>query len=372
MNFIPLSSPDIRQEDIDAVNIVLHSGMLVQSKNVEAFEEAVGAFIGTPHAIAVSNGTATMHLALIALGIGVGDEVIVPAFSYVATANVVELVGATPVFVDIDLKTFNIDVAKVEAKINSNTKAIIPVHEFGLACDIESIVEIAKKHKLHIIEDAACALGATQNGRYVGTFGVFGSFSFHPRKAVSSGEGGILTTNNSLLSAKIKTLRNHGIEIIDEKMEFVEAGYNYRMTDFQAALVNSQFKRFSDIIEYKQTLAQIYMEEINNPKFILPHTPNDRSHTWQTYHILVDDSIDRDELIISLKNKGIGTNYGAQCIPAQKYYLNKYGYNSAMEFPNAYDAYKKGIALPIYEKLNKEQIQYISKTINQIKQNDTK
>src|SRR5688500_412394 len=204
MDFIPLTSPDIREEDIQEVVKVLRSGMLVQGQHVQDFETGIASFTETKNAIAVSNGTATLHLALVALGIGPGDEVIVPALSYVATANVVELVGATPVFVDIDLDTFNINVAEIESKITAKTKAIIPVHEFGLACDIETVMQIAEKHNLYVIEDAACALGATQNKKHVGSFGTFGSFSFHPRKAISSGEGGIVTTANEALAAKVR------------------------------------------------------------------------------------------------------------------------------------------------------------------------
>ena len=182
MDFIPLARPGINEEDIQRAVEVLRSGMLVQGKNVDAFEKAFAKFHGVEHAIAAANGTATLHLALIASGIGKGDEVIVPAFSYVATANAVELVGATPVFVDIDIATFNIDVSKIEEKITSSTKAIIPVHEFGLACDIEKVCQIASQNNLLVIEDAACALGAVQNSKPVGSFGQWGSFSLHPRK----------------------------------------------------------------------------------------------------------------------------------------------------------------------------------------------
>ena len=187
--FIPLMIPDIQQQDIDAVVKVLQSGMLIQGAKVKELENNIAKYLGVKHAIAVANGTASLHLALIALGIGKGDEVIVPAFSYIATANVVELVGATPIFVDIDIKTFNINTNLIEKAITAKTKAILPVHEFGLACDITKVCELAKKHNLLVIEDAACALGARENGKFTGTFGNVGSFSFHPRKAVTSGEG---------------------------------------------------------------------------------------------------------------------------------------------------------------------------------------
>lgn len=366
MNFIPLASPDINADDINVLSDVLRSGMLVQGEKVLEFEQKIKSYLNASHSIAVSNGTATMHLALIAMGIGKGDEVIVPAFSYVATANVVELVGATPVFVDINPDTFNIDEAQIESVITSKTKAIIPVHEFGLACNIEAVMHIAKKHNLGVIEDAACALGAKQNGKFVGTFGDFGSFSFHPRKAISSGEGGMILTNNTSYAQRVRTLRNHGIELIDGVMEFVEPGFNYRMTDFQAALVSNQFDRFDKIIEYKNTLAAVYFNIINNSKIKLPVVPSDRNHTWQTFHLVLDKSLNRNEIILFLKSKQIGSNYGAQCIPEQKYYKQKYNLNSKELFPNALVAYNQGIAIPIYEKLTPDSVTYIAKVLNQI------
>jgi len=185
-NFIPLMIPEIQQNNIDAVVSVLNTGMYVQGPRVEEFEKHAASYLGVKHAIAVSNGTASLHLALIALEIGQGDEVIVPAFSYIATANVVEVVGAKPVFVDIDINTFNIDISKIKDAITDRTKAIIPVHEFGLACDIEAVCQIAKINSLFVIEDAACAFGAKENNIFVGTLGTVGSFSFHPRKAITS------------------------------------------------------------------------------------------------------------------------------------------------------------------------------------------
>jgi dTDP-4-amino-4,6-dideoxygalactose transaminase len=364
--FIPLASPDIQEKDIEAVNKVLRSGMLVQGKEVAAFEEAIAAYTASKQVIASSNGTSTMHLALCILEIGPGDEVIVPAFSYIATANVVELVGATPIFVDIQPETFNIDPQKIEEAITDKTKAIIPVHEFGLPCDIDEIVRIAHKHQLAIIEDAACALGATFNNQHVGTFGEFGSFSLHPRKAISSGEGGLITTSNTEYAEKARILRNHGIQIENNQMNFVAAGFNYRMTDFQAALVNSQFKRFEKILEKKRQLADQYLNEIKHPAITLPITPENRTHSWQTFHIVLDESIDRDSVISALREKGIGTNYGAQCIPAQEFYQKKYGLEVISKFPHAMNAYKNGIALPLYEKLSKEDISYIAEALNKI------
>lgn len=366
MKFIPLASPDIREEDINCVVNVLKSGMLVQGKKVEELENTTSSFLKTEHVVATSNGTSTMHLALVALGIGNGDEVIVPAFSYIATANVVELVGATPIFVDIELDSYNIDITKIEEVITAKTKAIIPVHEFGLACDIESIMEIARKHSLYVIEDAACALGATYKNKHVGTFGHFGSFSLHPRKAITSGEGGLLIAQTERLYKKVRILRNHGIDIINNKMEFVEAGFNYRLTDIQASLVNSQFNRLAKNLAKKEELAQHYLHSITNPSIKLPSTPNDSTHTWQTFHILMSSEKERDSTILKLREKGIGSNYGAQCIPEQKYYLEKYNLEVLTLFPNATKAYKQGLAIPLYEKLSIENILYIAEELNNL------
>lgn len=365
-NFIPLASPDINDADIAAVIRVLKSGMLIQGIEVERLENKIAKRIGVAHCIAVANGTATMHLCLLALGIGPGDEVIVPAFSYVATANVVELTGATPVFVDIDSSTFNIDISLIEQAITKKTKAIIPVHEFGLASEITAIKNIADKYNLLVIEDAACALGATENGKPVGSFGIAGSFSLHPRKAISSGEGGLITTDDDGLARKLRILRNHGIEYRDGKMDFVEAGFNYRMTDFQAALVSNQEERLNNILTYKQKLAEVYFSEIKSAKLQLPSVPGNKIHTWQTFHVLLNKELNQQHVIALLKEKGIGTNYGAQCIPAQTFYQKKYRLHSENLFPNSFAAFTQGLALPIYEKLTEQDIQRISKTVNSL------
>lgn len=365
--FIPLMVPDLQPQDIDAVVSVLQTGNLVQGQWVIELEKNIAATLGTKHAIAVSNGTASLHLALIALGIGPGDEVIVPALSYIATANVVELVGAKPVFVDIDIDTFNINTQRIEQAITPRTKAIMPVHEFGLACNIKDIKELAARHNLKIIEDAACALGATTNGDYAGSVGDVGSFSFHPRKAITSGEGGILITNDDGLDKKLRILRNHGVEYMEGRMEFTHAGFNYRMTDFQAALVNSQLPRLDGIIEKKNTLAQVYLRELRDcEKIQLPVVPANSLHTWQSFHVVLDDTINRDQLIIRMKDHGVGTNLGAQCMPSQKYFQSKYGLDSKKLFPNALRAFNQGLVLPLYQQLDEQQISGIASTLKNL------
>jgi dTDP-4-amino-4,6-dideoxygalactose transaminase len=367
MSFIPLMSPDISEEDIEAVASVLRSGMLVQGEQVADFENEVANYLGVGHAIAVSNGTASLHLALVALGVGPGDEVIVPAFSYVATANVVELVGARCVFVDVQRDTYNIDPDALERAITPQTRAVIPVHEFGLACDIGRVVEIARAKGIAVIEDAACAMGATEHGRFVGGFGEVGSFSFHPRKAVTSGEGGIITTDDGDLAARFRILRNHGIEMRDGRMDFVAAGFNYRMTDFQAAMVRGQFRKVDEVIGHREALAQVYFDALRGENWLsLPATPADKLHTWQTFHPVLDDSIDRDRLVGELKARGVGSNYGAQCIPAQTYYRAAYGLDVERLFPNAMRAYTQGLALPLYGKLQPEQVAYVADTLKSL------
>nr|WP_294995024.1 DegT/DnrJ/EryC1/StrS aminotransferase family protein [uncultured Sediminibacterium sp.] len=365
--FIPLASPDIREEDIEEVAKVLRTGNLVQGKSVYEFEQKVCNYLGVSDCIAVTNGTATMHLTLKALGISEGDEVIVPALSYIATANVVELVGATPVFVDTDTFSFNIDVKQIEGRITERTKAIIAVHEFGLAADILVIRKICDDHGLILIEDAACALGAMEQGRYAGSIGLAGSFSFHPRKAITSGEGGAIVTNDKKLANELRSLRNHGIDASRaDMMDFVMPGFNCRMTDFQAALLLSQFKRFEDILQTKQRIADRYLLEIKNNKIVLPKVPETKCHSWQTFYLLLDDSLDQKSCIQRMKEMRIGTNYGAQCIPAQTYYYKKYQLNSEQEFPNAFRAYKQGLAIPLYEKLSDTQIDQIIKAVNSL------
>jgi dTDP-4-amino-4,6-dideoxygalactose transaminase len=364
---IPLMRPDITEEDIQATVEVLQSGMLVQGGKVAEFEESIKSFVKVPFCAAVSNGTASLHLALHTLGIGLGDEVIVPAFSYIATANVVELVQARCVFVDIDVQTFTINVEKVRAAITEKTKAIIPVHEFGLCADMEKLMQIAREKNIFVIEDAACALGASQNGKMAGTFGDFGSFSLHPRKAITSGEGGLLTMSSRELDHKIRTMRNHGISPNSVPMDFVEAGFNYRMTDFQAALVNSQLNRIDKIIEIKRNLASLFLDLIKNPLVTLPYVPVGFDHTWQTFHIMLESNDTRNLVMAYLKNQGIFTNYGAQCIPAMSFYKKKYNLDVEREFPNAWAAYTRGLALPLYERLTEIQVRYICNHLNDFK-----
>jgi dTDP-4-amino-4,6-dideoxygalactose transaminase len=360
---IPITRPSIRQDDIERVVEVLRSGQLVQGKYLQKLENLVADYVGVSHAIAVSSGTAALHLALLSLGIGPGDEVIVPAFSYIATANVVELVGAKPVFVDICLESFDLDVTLLEQAITKNTKAIMPVHEFGFPAEMGSILKIAEKYDIRVIEDAACALGAEWRGRKVGGIGNIGAFSLHPRKAATSGEGGILTTNSDESAAFIRMMRNHGIDSTKGAPEFVAAGFNYRMTDFQAALVLGQIERIDETIERRAGIANRYDIDLDGRFLIKPSRPAEGKASWQSYHVVLDDDLDRQAFFNYLQQRRIGAKLGAQCIPVQRYYQTKYGYRSAL-FPMAVRAFRHGVVIPLYEGMSDTETTEVIDAVN--------
>lgn len=359
---IKLAQPNIPGEAIGKVIEILRSGNLVQGEYVEDFEQKLAEYNGVRHAIAVSSGTAALHLSLLALDIKEGDEVIVPAFTFPATANVVELVGAKPVFVDIDLSDFCIDVNKIEEVVSKDTKAIIPVHEFGQAAKMNDIINIAQRYGLKIIEDAACALGTEFENKKAGTFGELGCFSFHPRKTITTGEGGAVVTEDDNLARKIIALRNHGIEISKKKMDFKYAGLNYRMTDFQAAIGIPQLATLELQIGKRDELAKGYdkvlapIDRVKTPKRF-----PERKTVYQTYHILTCDC-SRDAVINVLNEHGIQSNFGANALHMIQFYKEKYKY-VPHDFRNSEIAYNQGLALPMSVHLCYEDIEKIGKVV---------
>jgi len=363
---IRLTVPYIGQEELDEIKKVFDSKYLVQGDKVEEFENQIKNYLNVKHAIAVSSGTAALHLALLAMDIKVEQEVIVPDFTFPATSNVVEIVGATTKFVDITLDSFCIDVKQIESRITDKTKAIIPVHEFGQSADMDKIMELSKKYNLKVIEDAACALGAEYKGKKVGTIGDIGCFSLHPRKTITTGEGGIVVTNNDALAEKIIVFRNHGLSYVDGKPKFVTAGLNYRMTNIQGAIATVQMKKLEAINGKRIESAKMYNEFLENSNAItLPKEKSYGKHIWQTYHILLDKNNNRDKLIESLKQKGIESNFGAYSVHEQYYYNQKYKHTNG-EFPNASAAYKQGLALPLYYKLETREIKFICDSIKSL------
>lgn len=356
---IKLAVPDIGDEEFEEVRKVLQSRQLVHGDKVEELESLVKEYLNMKHAIAVSSGTAALHLALASIDIKFGDEVIVPDFTFPATSNVVELLGAESKFIDINLESLCLDVNKIESKITKNTKVILPVHEFGQCADMDYIMNISQKYKLRVVEDAACALGAEYRGLKAGTIGDIGCFSLHPRKAITTGEGGILVTNNDSIADKLKILRNHGLSYIDGKPQFVEAGFNYRMTNIQGAIGVVQMKKLNNLISKRIENAKKYSELLSSIKGInLPEEMTYGKHVWQTYHITLDEDLVRDDIIQKLKREGIETNFGAYAVHEQPYYRKKYNYCDS-EFRNTIYANRYGLALPLHHELNDVDIQFI-------------
>ncbi len=369
---IRVAKPHIPVKAIDSVSEVLRSGNLVQGECVDKFEKKLEKYIGSRHAVLVSSGTAALHLSLLALDVKPGDEVIIPAFTYTATANAVEIIGAKPVLVDITLEDFCIDVSKIESSITSKTKVIMPVHEFGNPAEMDEISKIARNYNLKIIEDAACALGTEFNGKKTGTFGDLGCFSFHPRKAITTGEGGLIITEDNELAEKVKSLRNHGISFNDNKINFTYPGFNYRMTDFQAALGIEQLNEIDFIIDHRIKVAKYYNENFLNLSWVTTPTYKiTNKANYQTYHLMVKQNINRELLIEDLKSKGIESGYGAYAVHMTHYYENKYNY-SPNSFNNARRSFCEGLALPIGTHVTKEDYMYVANSIKSININRIK
>ncbi len=364
---IRLTIPSIEEDDLQAVREVLATGYLVQGVHVKAFEEKIAAYTGTKYAIAVSNCTAALHLALLALNIGPGDLVIVTSYSWIATANVIELCGAQPIFVDIDPGTFNMnaDILQEALKklmsvsaIGKRVKAILPVHTFGLMADITAILKIAHTYNLPVIEDAACALGADINGTKAGAWGLMGCFSFHPRKAITMGEGGIITTNDLSIDQRLRSIRNHGMDIDTDNpiSDFIEPGYNYRITEFQAAMGNTQMSKLERIISARRAAAQRYNSLLENTPITSPFTPENQGHVYQSYVALLPEYLAdaRAKLIGQLKENGIETTIGTRHMPLSKYYAVRYGYRAG-DFPVTDKVYNCSLTFPLYETITLEE-----------------
>lgn len=365
---IRLSKPFFPPEAVETATAVLKSGNLVQGEYVLKFEKELSAFLNVKHTVVVSNGTAALHLSLLSLGIGPGDEVVLPAFTFPATANVVELVGARPVFIDIGLDDFCIDTAKIEQAITPKTRVIMPVHEFGQSAYMDEIMQIAGSHGLAVVEDAACALGTEFQSRKAGTFGIMGCYSFHPRKAITTGEGGAIVTNDDNLASKLRILRNHGIEQIDGFNDFSLAGFNYRMTDFQAALGYCQMSEINHYIRKRIEIADQYSSGLSGCTAIkTPTVFPDRTNVYQTYHVLVDGRFNRDILKKKLFENGVETNYGANALQVLKFYKEKYGLKPG-DFPNALHSFRQGLALPISLYIGYREINYVCDQIKSITQ----
>jgi len=377
---VPIARTSLLESEIQSVMEPLRSGWLVQGPKVREFEDKWSAFTGAKHSIAVTSCTTGLHLSLAAMGIQPGDEVIVPAFTWIATANVVEHLGAKVVFCDIDLETFNLDVQQLASLVTAKTKAILPVHLFGMAADMGPINAFAKQHQLCVVEDAACGFGSRYQRQHVGTLGHTGVFSFHPRKAITTGEGGMITTQDDELAAKLRRLRDHGAAISDLQRhlgarpyllaDHPDAGYNQRMTDLQAALGSAQMDRASDIVLERQHLAQRYDEAF--AKLAWLRTPVQQigyEHGYQSYPCLFQpesikpDSVSRinerrNAWMDKLQKLGISTRPATHAVHMLTFYRDKYMIKP-QDFPNAYAANDCSISLPLFHGMTVEEQDYV-------------
>lgn len=350
---IRLTIPSLDEEDVSAVAEVIRSGFLVQGPKVRAFEEAFASYVGTAFCVAVPNCTEALFLSLLALGVGSGDEVAVCTYSWPTTANVIALVGAVPVFVDVDPRTFNMDPAKLEAELagRPRIKAVLPVHTFGGAADIVRICEIASAAGVPVVEDAACALGTEQAKRRAGTFGIVGCFSLHPRKAITTGEGGMITTDDAALAKHLRMMRNHGQDPDAAAPDFVMPGHNLRMTEFQAALGLSQMKKLERIIESRIAHAKVYDRLLAGTPVIPPSALPDTRHVYQSYVVLLPTETRRSDVIAELKREGIETTIGTYHMPLTTYFRKTFGKRPG-DYPVTDDVAARALTLPLYETLS--------------------
>ena len=367
---IAIARPKLGLAEWEAVKGPITSGWVTQGIRVRRFERAFAKRHQASYAFAVSNCTAALHLALTALGIKRGDEVLAPAFSWVATANAVEYCGAKPVFVDINLSTFNIDPAKIKGKITLRTKAVIVVHLFGLSADLDAIRRVAPQ--LTLIEDAACAAGSFYKGKPVGCLGEIGCFSFHPRKVVTTGEGGMLTTNDKKLAKMIEMLRNHGASVSEEKRhrdakpwdlsKFNILGYNYRMTDIQGAIGLVQIKKLDAFIKERDKWAGYYQDKLSDLEWLTtPKIPQGFKNNWQSFVCMVDERkspYTRNKIMEILLRKGIATRPGTHAIHLLGFYRKKYILKPS-DYPNAYRADKYSMAIPLHNTMSKDDYDYV-------------
>lgn len=374
---IPLQKPYFDKEEEEAVVEVLRSGWVAQGPKVAEFEEALRKYVGSSYAVATTSATTALFLSLHALGIKEGDEVLVPSFSFIATTNVVVHTGAKPVFVDIDPNTYNIDPLKVEEKITKKTRAIIPVDQVGLPADLGRILQIAKKNKLHVIEDAACALGSVYKGRKIGSFGELICFSFHPRKVLTTGEGGMIVTNNKSLADNLRILRHQGMLVSDfaryksTKIIFEEypvVGFNFRLSDIQATVGIEQVKKLSRILKKRSELAKRYTDAFLNSKNINPpFVPDGYVHNWQSYMIRLkpNKKITRNQLMQKLYETGISARTGIMAAHLESPYRKMY---PKLSLPETEAASAETITIPLfYQMTQKEQDFVIGKILEFIK-----
>ena len=377
--FLPLSRPTIGEEEIQEVVSTLRSGWITTGPKVGLFEKKFQDYLGVPEAVAVSSGTAGLHLALLAVGVGPGDEVITSSMTFAATANAIVLCGARPVLVDCDPDTLNIDLDGIQARINSKTKAIIPVHFAGQPCAMDEIVEIARRHGVLIIEDAAHALGTEYRGRKIGTIGDLTMFSFHPIKTITTGEGGMVVTRNKEWGERMRLLRFHGIKTSawerhsggrSPEYAIYLPGFKYTMMDLQAAIGIHQMDKVDRFVEQRASLACQYSQGLKGVEGLKPLSmvPYPQRHAWHLFVVQLELEkldIDRNDFLVLLKERNIGAGIHFPALHLQPYYQEKWGYRNG-DCPHAENASDRILSLPLFPEMSEKDVQDVIQTVAEV------
>lgn len=368
---IAIAKPYLTEEDAQAAYDTILTGWITQGPKVQEFEERFATYTGAKYAVAVSNCTTALHLSMIVSGIGLGDEVICPSLSYIATANAIRYVGAEPVFAEVVSGTYNLDPVDVENRITSRTKAILIVHQIGYPADINAFKTLATNYNLSLIEDAACAAGSAYKGKKIGSHSELVCFSFHPRKVISTGDGGMITTNRPDYYERLKLLRQHGMSVNDRVRheskqivfeDHIEVGYNYRMTDIQAAIGLKQLEKLDWIVSERRKIARYYDEAFASLKYvILPMEHEGYFSNYQSYSIYLkeDCPVKRNELMQLLLDAGISTRRGVMTIHRETAYSTAY---RNISLPISEGMQDNSIILPLYVPMNPQDVTYVAET----------
>ena len=378
---IPIAKPYLTKEEAQAAYDTILSGWITQGPRVQEFEEKFAAYTGAKYAVAVSNCTTALHLALIVAGIGQGDEVLCPSMSYIATANAIQYVGAIPVFAEVHADTYNLDAVDCETRVTNKTKAILLVHQIGMPADIDAFKSLAEKYDLKLIEDAACAAGSQYKGKRIGSHSDLVCFSFHPRKVISTGDGGMITTNRKDYYNRLKLLRQHGMSINDRLRheaktlvfeDHLELGYNYRMTDIQAAVGIKQLEKLDWIVEERRAIAATYNAAFQHIPFLrLPIEKDGYYSNYQSYCIYLSCGcpIDRNTLMQKLMDKGIATRRGVMTSHRETAYRNA---SSKVLLPVSEDLQDNSIILPLYVPMPDQELDFVISSFLEIESQGTK
>lgn len=365
---IPITKPALTEEEARAPYESIRSGWVTQGPKVAEFEKALAAYVGAKHGIATTSCTTGLHLGLASIGVGPGDEVIVPSLTFIASANAVLYTGADVVFCEVDARTLNVDPSDVEKRITKKTKAIMPIDQIGLACDIDAINEIAKRHGVDVVEDAAPAIGESYKGRKVGSNAHQTVFSFHPRKVITTGEGGMITTDDDALADRARKLRAHAMSVSDLDRhradrpimeEYPELGFNYRMTDIQASIGLVQLSRLDELLRIRRAKADRYNVELADiPGIAVPFVPPYAEHTYQSYCVRLtkDCRLDREELMANLLRRGVASRRGVMASHLEKTYTSRYG---AVSLPVTEQATRTTLIIPLYATMTDEEQTYV-------------